>query len=324
MPKLIRLFDLSLPVEVRHIVFADENTLAFTTPTADVWKVNVGPTPQEPQLWFSAQQVLHPLLQKNPALAQPAGGGYPQLAVSLPASCLVLNPNDVVLIACPLSGGQAPRLIANYWGLHYPRLQFSPDHSWFSAMSDGQLLACKTRDWTGQLLEGIAVSMCSWHPREPSQLCVEYDGTVFWAHRARGEIEQLGKLRHIHRMAVLPDGERFVAALHPPCIEVWRVNPLQMIEYKDTEDGRISDIVLSPNGKWLVIFSEEGVRLWNTETPLELSDLYPSTSRIDFATSGDRFVTHRFDATGANPYPLDEVDTPDPDEDLVTCWEISE
>jgi hypothetical protein len=57
MPRLVRKYDLSIAAEIRHVVFAGEDAVAFTTRSADVWKVGAGPTPCRRELLFSAREV---------------------------------------------------------------------------------------------------------------------------------------------------------------------------------------------------------------------------------------------------------------------------
>lgn len=330
MPRLVRQYDLPLFAEARHVVFAGDDALMFTTTTADVWKMAASPTAARPELLFPGRLVLAPVVQVlGQAAVVPASGGYPRLAVSFEADSVVVNTHDLVLVACRLNGDEQRRLLSYSWGEYYPRFEFSSDNSRFAAKAD-RLLVFDTRSWDGHTLNSVEV--CGWHPQQPKQLCVDYEGELFWADWSQGitpEIQQLGTIglrngwNQAHGLVVLEGGERFVVAFHPPRIELWRLNPLQLIESLETSDGEISDLRLSPKGKWLVVLSESGVRVWDTETHFELSDLFPGISELDLAPSGQRFVTHHLTA-GTNPYPTDRTTDRPAGGDLASCWEISE
>jgi hypothetical protein len=325
MSKLIRQFELSLPIEARHVVFADEGTLAFTSPVADVWKVAAGTAASHPELLFPSRLALAPVAEAlGRATVDPARGDYPRLAVSLSANVVVVNTHDLVLVACPLNSEEKARLLAFGWGQYYPRMAFSADHSRFAAKAD-MLLVYDMTTWRGHALR--SVEQCGWHPRQPMHLCVGYKGELFWADWSEGispiirELGSIGVHNETHGLVVLHDLERFVAAFHPPRLELWQLNPLRLIEALDTVDGEIFDLRLSPNGKWLVVRTSSGIRLWNPETPFVLSKLFPGFDALEFAPSSQRFVTHQL-AASANPSASDDTLNSTTSRSVLSCWEI--
>lgn len=324
-------YDLPLGIEAQHVIFADEVTLAFTTSTADVWKVVASPMSARPELLLSGRSAISPVAQ---ALGQvevkPAGGGYPRIAVSQAANIVVVNTHDMVLIGCRLNGDKQPQLFSFSWGQYYPHLAFSSDGSRIAAKAD-ILSVYDTLSWSGCSIDAAETSC--WHPRQLMHLCVGYDGELFWADWSQGAapvIRQLGTIgvrngwNQARGLVMLEDGERFMVAFHPPRLELWRLRPLRMIESLGTDDGEIFDCRLSPDGQWVVILSARGARFWNTEAPFELSNLYPEITDLEFAPCGRRFVTHEL-AGGTNPWPADRtIGRVAAGGDIVSVWEICE
>jgi hypothetical protein len=320
-----RVYELSFEVDARDVVFWDDNTLLLTTPSAEVWRAVVAPTPGKAELSVAANRVLGPVaLALGQADVKPAGGGYPRLTASGQAGVVVVNTHDLVLVACPMRGGNGARLLSFGCGQYYPAMAFSRDGARFSACAD-RVLVFDTGSWQGRARD--AGEVCAWHPREPLLLGLhEYTGQLGWTDwrdSANPTLRPLGTLDasggRIEPAGVVVDatGERCVAAYrHPDRLEWWQLDPLRLIDSRPVEEGEVSGLQSGPGAAWFAVESEAGVRLWDFETREPRCDVIAGASGVQFSPSGLRFVTQSREPT--NPCPIQ----PGGVNRAVTLWKV--
>jgi hypothetical protein len=323
---IARLHELSFEVDARGVVFWDDNTLLLTTPSAEVWRAVVAPTPGKAELSVTAKHVLGPVAQAlGQADVKPASGGYPRLAASTRAGAVVVNTHDLVLVACPMRGGNGARLLSFGWGQYYPAMAFSRDGTRFYACAD-HLLVFDTGSWQGQARDALQV--CAWHPSEPLLLGLhEYTGQLGWTDWSDGAnptLRPVGTLAasegRIEPAGIVVDasGERCVTAYRQPDrLEWWQLDPLRLIDCRLVGEGEVLDLQSGPGTGWFAVESEAGVQLWDFETREPLSDVIAGASGVQFSPSGLRFVTQSRSLT--NPYPI----KPGGADRAVTLWKVA-
>ena len=321
-----RVQELSFEVDARDVVFWDDNTLLLTTPSAEVWRVVVAPTPGKAESSVAASRVLGPVAQAlGQAAVKPARGGYPRLAASARAGAVVVNTHDLVLVACPLRGGDGARLLSFGWGQYYPRLAFSRDGSRFSACAD-HLLVFDTGSWEGRARD--APEVCAWHPREPLLLGLHaYTGQLGWTDwrdganptlRPVGTLDASGGRIEPAGVVVDAAGERCVTAYrHPDRLEWWQLDPLRLIDSRPVGEGEVFDLRSGPGAGLFAVESAAGVQLWDFDTREPLSGVIAGASGAQFSPSGLRFVTRSRAPT--NPYPIQ----PGGANRAVTLWKVA-
>lgn len=300
----------SFEASVVDAAFGDEETLLFTTSSAELWRAVMKPESPRAERVLDAGPVLGPVAQAlGEAMVSPARGGYPRLAVSYEAGVAVVNTHDVVLVACPLRGAGAPQLVWCGWGQYYPSLAFSPDGSRLMASAD-EVILFDTASWRSCLAHGGA-RFCAWHPREPRLLCLEPTrGELHWwdvqdVDRPRrwlvGMISTVPFDDHVVGIAIDVTGDRFVVAYRcPDRIEWWRLDPLR----RDGVKPLSSEILALEHGRRAALFATVtgvGAQIWSFESQEPIEGVIPSVDEIKFSPSGLRFATLRRRST--NPYP---------------------
>lgn len=310
--KIERVHALSFEVDAVDMAFWDEDTILLTTPSAELRRVAVSPPDQEAELVCAADQVLGPAARAlGETMVSPASGRYPRLSASRAAGVAVVNTHDMVLLACPLRGDGAPRLVSCGWGQYYPQLAFSPDASRLMVRAD-ELIIFDTRSWRWHEAHGDE-SVCAWHPREPWLLRLDpTTGQLRWSDLqdiddprawSAGAIEPAQWDEDVVGIAIDATGERLVALCRrPDRIERWQLEPLRRVDARPVQSG---EVVALEHGREAGVFAavgDGGVQLWGFESREPISDVIPDVSEVRFSPSGRRFVTLSRGST--NPYPV--------------------
>ncbi|WP_438010540.1 hypothetical protein WME89_19010 [Sorangium sp. So ce321] len=310
--KIERVRALSFEVDAVDVAFWDEDTLLVTTPSAELWRVAVEPRIQRAELVFAADQILGPASRAlGTAVASPASGGYPRLAVSREAGVAAVNTHDMVLLACPLHGEGGPRLVSYGWGQYYPRMAFSPDASRLMVCAD-DLVVFDTGSWRWYKMQGDA-NICAWHPREPWLLGLEpTTGKLRWSDLqdmdnprtwSAGALDPTQWDDDVVGIAIDATGERLVAAYrHPDRIEWWELDPLHRVDTRPVQAGGVLALEHGGEAGLFAAVTAFGVQLWGFESREPISDVIPNVSEVKFSPSGLCFVT--LSRASTNPYPV--------------------
>jgi hypothetical protein len=295
---LARVHEMTFPVEVRDVAFWDDGTLLLTTPSAELWRVDVV-APGESDLLHPASRVLQPVAEAlSSPNVEPACGGYPRLAASALAGVIIVNTSDLTLVALPWSGEVAARLLHLGCGEYYPRMAFSRDGSRFFACAD-RLLIFDTGSWKKKHARN-ASEVCTWHPLEPRLLgldaCTGRLKWTDWRNVAKPTARAVGTL-DLSECRVEPAGlvvdataDRCVTAYHhPDRLEWWQLQPLRLIAVRPV--GEVFDLYPGPRAEVFAVETEAGVQLWDLEARMPVSDVIGGSSGVKFSPSGLWCVT---------------------------------
>ncbi len=299
--RVLRRQGLVFDKEVIDADFWDEETLLLTTPKGGLRRARLGLGFQKTERVLSAWRAMSPVARSLSSFwVEPAHGRYPCLVVSALAGVAIVNPHDMVLVACPEPGLGKPQLISQTWGLFYPQISFSPDATRLLVVSD-DVLVFDTRGWHRFHAEE-GPDYFAWHPRENRLLALDPEsGGLSWIDvrdLERPVTTPIGQLEPVpysdHAVGLAYDerrGRLVVGYRLPDRLEEWTLDPLQRTRVIPLSDGELYSLEPKPAAGLFSLHSYAGLRLWDLETLEPVTEALPGTSDLKVSPSGRRLLT---------------------------------